>query len=127
LDVRNAGKAITYSRFFSFPLEAWVDLKAVGRSLAAFITLWKDEAGLSANVGSLNLRDYYVYLVSRDLPILYRDKGLTLSLKVSSEGWIDIKDLRKASLKLDVLLNGDVDIGKIKKVGKKRPRTLRER
>ena len=122
LEVRNAGKVITYSRFFSLPLEAWIDLRALDRSLAAFITLWKEEAGLSANVGSIDLKDYYIYLVSRDLPLLYRDDNLTLSLEVSSEGWVNVEDLKKVDVKLDALLSGDVEIRKFG--GRKRSKAV---
>ncbi len=115
LELRNAGKVITYSRFFSFPLEAWIDLNAVGSSLGAFITLWRGDSGLSANVGTVNLKDYYVYLVSRDLPVRYRSKGLNLSLRISSEGWVDVKDLKDVKVRLDALLSGDVEIGRLEK------------
>ncbi len=124
LEVRNAGRVVTYSRFFSFPLEAWVDLKALDRSLAAFVTLWKEDTGLSANVGSLNLKDYYVYLISRELPLLYRDDNFLLSLRVSSEGWVNVKDLREVDLRLDALFNGDIEIKKLGKKGGRRSKAI---
>ncbi len=112
LDLRvvNGGRVVTYSRYFSFPMEAWVDLRALERSLAAFVSVWSGNSELSANVGSLNLRDFYVYLISRELPILYMDEGLLLSIKISSEGWVDVKDLKEVNLRLDALFHGDVEI-----------------
>ena len=115
MELKNAAEVSTYSMYFPFPMEAWIDLRALEGSLAAFVTLWKDEAKLSANVGSLNLRDYYVYLVSKEAPIIYRDDSFTLSLKVNSEGWLEVDDLKDVRLKLDLLLSGEIELRGLRK------------
>ena len=112
LVLKNRGRVVTYSRFFTYPMDAWIELRALGRSLSAFFTLWKDNSGLSANVGSLDLKNYYVYLVSRDLPISYRRQDLSLNLEVSSEGWVRVKELKRVLLKLNMLLSGEIEIRK---------------
>lgn len=113
LSVKNDGKVLAYIRHLNLPMEAWVDLRAVGRTLGAFITLWNGDRGISANVGSLNLRDYYAYIILKSLPVIYRTEGLTLSLNLSSEGWVDVRKLKEVKLRADALLSGDVIIGKV--------------
>ena len=113
LDLKNGGKIVTRSLYFTFPMESWIELKALQKSLSAFITLWKGDSGLSANLGSTNLRDFYLYIVSRDMPLSYRGKGFSLNMGVSSEGWVNVRNLKKVSLRIDALLSGEVNIEKI--------------
>ncbi len=115
LELRNSDKVVLYSKYLSLPMNLWVELKAIERQLSAFITVWKDSSGMSVNVGSLNLKDYYVYLLSRDLPVLYRGEGILAMLRVSSEGWIDVKSAKEVNLRLDALLSGEVEIKKVEK------------
>ena len=111
--LKNRGRVVTYSRYFAFPMDAWVELRALGKSLSAFITVWRDNSGLSANVGSNDLKSYYVYLTSRDLPFAYRTHSFSLKLDVSSEGWVRVSDLSKVSVNMDMLLSGEAEITKL--------------
>ena len=110
LNLKNEGRVVTFSRYFAYPMDAWIELRALGRSLSAFLTLWRGESGMSANVGSNDLRNYYVYVVSRDLPVAYRTQNFSLKVDVSSEGWVNVSDLSKVSLSLDMLLSGEVEV-----------------
>ncbi|WP_457600534.1 translocation/assembly module TamB domain-containing protein [Hydrogenivirga sp.] len=119
LELKNRGRVVTFSKYFAFPMDAWVELRALGKNLSAFITVWKDDSGLSANVGSTDLRNYYVYLVSRELPVAYRSPSFALRMNLSSEGWVDISDLSKVKLRLDALLSGELQIRELKGGGGK--------
>jgi len=115
VELKNDGRVILYSRYFSVPMNLWIELRALGSSLSAFLTAWRNSSGLSANVGSNDLKNYYVYLVSRDLPVSYRGSGVLSSLKITSEGWIKVKDLKELSISLNALLSGDIEIERIKR------------
>ena len=108
--LKSQDRVVTFSRYLSLPMDLHLELKLLNRTLAAFLTLWREESGLSANLGSADLRSYYLYLISKDLPLLYRSEDLLLLLKVSSEGWFEVRELSEASLKLDMLLSGDVEV-----------------
>jgi len=108
--LKSQERVVTFSRYLSLPMDLHLELKLLNRTLAAFLTLWREESGLSANLGSADLRSYYLYLISKELPLLYRSEDLLLLLKVSSEGWLEVRELSEASLKLDMLLSGDVEV-----------------
>jgi len=108
--VKSRDRVITFSRYLSLPMDLHLELKLLNRTLAAFLTLWREESGLSANLGSPNLRSYYIYLLSKNLPVLYRSEDLLLLLRISSEGWFEIRELHEATLRLDMLLSGDVEV-----------------
>ncbi|HHJ63456.1 MAG TPA: hypothetical protein ENJ61_00965, partial [Aquifex aeolicus] len=108
--LKSQDRVVTFSRYLSLPMDLHLELKLLNRTLAAFLTLWREESGLSANLGSADLRSYYLYLISKELPLLYRSEDLLVLLKVSSEGWLEVRELSEASLKLDMLLSGDVEV-----------------
>ncbi|RLJ70277.1 autotransporter translocation and assembly factor TamB [Hydrogenivirga caldilitoris] len=121
--LKNEGKLVSYSRYFAFPMDAAIELKALDRSLSAFITVWRNSSGFSANVGSNNLKDYYIYLVSRELPVAYRTPSLSARLDVSSEGWVRVSNLKEVSVTLDALLSGELEILKaeLERKGERQP------
>ncbi len=125
----NKNRVVAFSRYLSLPVEAFLNFKMINKNLAAFITLWHENAGLSMNMGSLNLRDWYIYAISRDLPLFYRDKNLAAYIKLTSESWISATDYKKIKVKTDALLEGELDITKIffeRKQGKGRKETKME-
>ncbi len=110
LSLKNRGSVVSYSRYFTYPMNLWVELRALGKNLASYLTAWRGEQGVSLNVGSINLKDYYIYITSKDLPVSYRSENFHANLKVSSEGWVDVRDLKSVKLRLDALLSGEVEV-----------------
>ena len=101
-----------YSKYLSIPMGLNFSLEARGRSMAAFLGLWHEGKGVSANLGTENLKDYYVYVLSKDLPLSYESRTLRTNLQVSGSGWVNVKDLREASLHMDLNLKGEVRVVK---------------
>ena len=110
LSVKNRDNVVAYSRFLSTPVNLWVELRAFGKDLSAFLNLWKGNSVATVNVGSIDLKNYYLYITSSDLPISYRSKKLRTNLNVSSRGWIDVKNLRSLNIKAELSFSGDVEI-----------------
>ena len=104
--------AILYSKYLSVPVNVDLTLEAEGRSMAAFLSLWSEGRGLTANLGTDDLRNYYLYILSKDLPVRYRTGGADLKLSLSGSGWVKVKDLREADLHMDIKLSGTVRIVK---------------
>ncbi len=109
-EISRKGRVVTFSRYLSLPMDLHLEMRLLNRQLAAFATLWRDGIGVTANLGTLDLRNFYLYVVSRELPLLYRSGGLLLSLRATSEGWLEVRDLKEADLQLDLLLSGDVEL-----------------
>ncbi|GEM_PF-2858136 len=101
-----------YSRYLSFPMSAWAELRAVGKDLSAFLTVWKNSDGISINVGSSGLRDYYIYLVSRNAPISLSGDNFRGDITFTSEGWFSVKELKKVTVNFNFLIGGEVAVKK---------------
>ncbi len=110
LTVKNMGRVVAYSRLLSTPMNLWLELRALGKDLSAYINLWKGNSGATVNVGSIDLKNYYLYTTSTDLPVSYASKNLRASLRVNSRGWIDIKDLKKLKAKVELSFSGEVEV-----------------
>ena len=102
--------SLLLSRYLQTPMRLGIDLRAEGRSLAAFITLWSEGKGLSANVGTKDLKNYYVYILSKELPLSYEGEGLEAKMEVSGNGWLKVRELESLSLHMDLDLKGELRI-----------------
>ncbi len=113
LKALNDGDLITYSRFLSHPMDLHVELRAFGKDLSAFLELHNKDSTASVNVGSTDLKNYYVYISSQDLPVTYRNQRLWANLRVSSQGWVDVKNLQEVKLTMKSLFTGDITLFKV--------------
>ena len=102
-----------YSKYFSFPMLGWIELRGIGRNLSAFLTLWKNGEGLSLNLGTSDFRNFYLYVLSKNAPISIKDNAFEGDLRLTSEGWVWVEDRRRARVTLDVILGGEISVRKI--------------
>ncbi len=102
-----------YSRYFSFPMLGWVEVRGLNSDLSAFLTLWQHGKGISVNLGSSGFKDFYVYLISREAPVAIRQEAFEGDLKITSEGWINVKELKKVDVNLNILLGGEISVKKV--------------
>ena len=106
-----------YSRYFSYPMLGWIEVRGLNRDLSAFLTLWRKGEGISVNLGSSGLKDMYVYLISKNAPVAFRQKGIEGDFRITSEGWIRVSNLKKVSVNANLLLGGEISVKEIKGSG----------
>ncbi len=124
LKIVNNGNINVYSAHLRYPMNAFLEFTGLGKSLAGYLTVWKGERGLSANLGTNDMKNFYVYVLMRELPFIFSGSGIFTDLEITSEAWIDIENLKNITLNASAVFSGDIRIDK--KDRKERKKRIRE-
>ena len=104
---------VVYSRYMSLPMSFWVEGRLVRDTISAFLALERGGKGISVNLGSQGFKDAYLYILAKELPLSYRAGGITADLKLSSEGWVNVRDGKKVDVRLNSIFSGEVVVSKL--------------